>query len=207
MTDWTDQPDNTLREFIRYLDSLLPGTALVYFSTDEAQFVEGVEVALDLAIRTLEQNAATHARLGELALSTMLTDLLRQSGIPCEKESYRNGHVDIAVGHPRMKQYQYLGECKIYAGFKRHCNGCSQLLSRYSSGRDLRGFLLEFFNRPGMYRLLDKLKKRFDLDGPLGMSGSSREHRQIKGAFLSVHRHFTDSKVEVLHLGCSLYIP
>lgn len=207
MAKWTDKPENKLLEFVQYLDVHLPGTARVYFSTNEKQFVESVEVILDLAIRTLEQNAASHNDLGELALSTMLTDLIRHSGIPCEKESYRNGHVDITVNHPRMRRYQYLGECKIYNGFNRHCGGCNQLLKRYMSGRDMRGFLLEFFKRPGMYKLLQELKNKFDSTSPLSMKGKTQEHKQIKGAFVSLHTHFTASKVEVLHLGCNLYFP
>jgi hypothetical protein len=207
MQNWIDMPDNKLREFAQYMDRELPGTALLYFSTSEREFVEAVDFVLDVAIGTLEQNAASHKDLGELALSTMLSDLMRQSAIPCEKESYRNGHVDITVIHPRMRHYQYLGECKIYAGFKRHCSGCDQLLNRYSSGRNARGFLLEFFNRRGMYRLLQGLKKQFDQDSPLAMKGRSRQHEHIKGAFISLHKHFTSAEVEVLHLGCNLYTP
>jgi hypothetical protein len=207
MPKWTDLPENKLLEFLNFLDSQMPGTALVYFSATEKQFAEAVEVILDLAIRTLEQNAASHKGLGELALSTMLADLIRHSGIPCEKESYRNGHVDVTIAHPRLKQYQYLGECKIYAGFKRHCNGCHQLLNRYSSGRDLRGFLLEFVGRPQMYKLLQELREEFDQSLPLKMKGKSYDQGRIKGAFISIHTHFTNAEVQVLHLGCNLYCP
>jgi hypothetical protein len=207
MSDWMDQPENKLREFLQYLDSKIPGTGRLYFSTNEREFIEAVDLILEIAIRRLEENAATHNSLGELELSTMLSDLIRQAAIPCAKEVYRNGHVDVAIGHPRKQQFQYLGECKIYDGFIRHCGGCDQLLNRYSSGRDVRGFVLEFFNRPGMYALLDSLKARFDQDFPLEMKNSSTPHGHIKGAFISLHTHFTQTDVEVLHLGCNLHIP
>ena len=183
----------------------MPGTARLYFSTNEREFIEAVDVILEIAIRRLEENAASHDSLGELALSTMLSDLIRQAAIPCAKEVYRNGHVDVAIGHPRKQQFQYLGECKIYDGFRKHCGGCDQLLNRYSSGRDVRGFVLEFFNQPGMYALLTALKAQFDEDFPLEMKGSTITHH-IKGAFVSLHTHFTQTDFEVLHLGCNLYI-
>lgn len=137
----------------------------------------------------------------------MLTDLISQSEVPCEKERYYNGHVDVTIYHPRSLPYQYLGECKIYKGFKRHCDGCDQLLNRYSSGRDMRGFLLEFFTRRGMYQLIGKLKDQFDRSFPLRMTGTSQDHTQIKGAFISMHSHFTEAQVEVLHIGCNLFHP
>jgi hypothetical protein len=200
-----DQPENKLREFLQYLDNQLPGTARLYFSNNEREFIEAVDLVLEIAIRRLEENAASHNELKELVLSTMLSDLIRQAAIPCEKEVYRNGHVDVAIGHPRKPQFQYLGECKIYDGFRKHCRGCDQLLNRYLSGRDLRGFVLEFFDEPGMYSLLEVLKTQFDEDLPLEMKGSSTTHH-IKGAFITLHRHFTKTEVEVLHLGCNLYV-
>jgi hypothetical protein len=206
MTDWMHQPVNLVREFLKFVDSNIPGASLLYFADNEAQFVKAVDLILDVAIRRLEENAATHRSSDELALSTMLSDLIKYAA-PCGKESYRNGHVDVAIGHPRKEQFQYLGECKIYNGFKRHCGGCDQLLNRYSSGRDVRGFVLEFFNRPGMYKLLGDLKTQFDQKVPLKMKGSSTPHDHIKGAFISLHTHFTQTDVEVLHLGCNLYIP
>ena len=205
MSDWIDQPENKLREFLHYLDNQLPGTARLYFSNNEREFIEAVDLVLEIAIRRLEENAASHNGLKELVLSTMLSDLIRQAAIPCAKEVFRNGHVDVAIGHPRKQQFQYLGECKIYDGFRKHCRGCDQLLNRYSSGRDLRGFVLEFFYEPRMYLLLEVLKTQFDEDRPLQMKGSSRTHH-IKGAFITLHTHFTETDVEVLHLGCNLYI-
>jgi hypothetical protein len=206
MIDWMHLPVNSVREFVKFIDDKVPGASAVYFSEDESQFVKGVELILDAAIRRLEEDAATHGSLGELTLSTMLSNLIRYAA-PCEKESYRNGHVDVAIGHPRKQQFQYLGECKIFGGFKKHCGGCDQLLNRYSSGRDVRGFVLEFFDRPRMYKLLADLKTDFDQRVPLKMKGSSKPHDHIKGAFISLHTHFTQTDVEVLHLGCNLYIP
>jgi hypothetical protein len=207
MHDWTKEPENTAREFLQFVDRKLPGISLVFCSTSEREFVEAVDLILDRTIRMLEGNAATHSGLGELALSTMLTDLIDNSGVPCQKERYHNGHVDVTIAHPRSLPYQYLGECKIYNGFKRHCDGCDQLLNRYSSGRDMRGFLLEFFTRPRMYWLLQGLRNNFDQTSPLKMKRTSHDHALIKGAFVSVHAHFTNTDVEVLHIGCNLYNP
>ena len=205
VTDWMHLPVNSVREFVKFIDDTIPGASAVYFSEDESQFVKGVDLLLDAAIRRLEEDAATHGSLGELTLSTMLSNLIGYAA-RCEKESYRNGHVDVAIRHAR-KQFQYLGECKIFGGFEKHCAGCNQLLNRYSSGRDARGFVLEFFNRPRMYELLADLRTNFDQKIPLKMKGSAKSHDHIKGAFLSLHRHFTQTYIEVLHLGCNLYIP
>lgn len=199
-----NQPENSLRALQQYMENKSPATLRVFFSQNEREFIEGVDLILEIAIRRLEANAASHNDLGELTLSTMLSDLINQAAIPCEKESYRNGHVDITISHPHQP-FQYLGECKIYSGFKTHWNGCDQLLNRYSSGRDSRGFVLEFFRRPEMYALLAALKDRFDKEFPHEMKGSSTTHH-IKGAFVTLHTHFTKTDIEVLHLGCNLYV-
>jgi hypothetical protein len=206
MFDWMHQPENKFRAFHQYLESKSPATPRVFFSENERDFIEAVDLALEIAIRRLEENAASHNGLGELTLSTMLSDLIQQALIPCEKEPYRNGHVDIAISHP-FKQFQCLGECKIFNGYKTQWNGCDQLLHRYSSGRDSRGFVLGFFRQPEMYALLATLKARFDKEFPHEMKGSSTPHSHIKGAFVTLHTHFTKTDIEVLHLGCNLHVP
>src|SRR6267378_8585890 len=104
--------------------------------------------------------ASNPLRLGR-GLSTMVTDLINHSGIACEEECSHKGHVDVTIGHLTSVPYQYLDKGKIYAGFKRHCEGCDQLLNRYSSGLDMRGFLLEFFTRRRIYQLLRGLRHKF----------------------------------------------
>ena len=39
------------------------------------------------------------------------------------------------------------------------------------------------------------------------MKRSSTPHTHIKGTFISLHTHFTQTEVEVSHLGCNFYIP
>ena len=105
-----------------------------------------------------------------------------------------------------MLPFEMLGECKIYGGFEHHCEGCQQLLTRYSNGRSRRSFCLDFFRKPEMYEKLDKLRRQFESEKPLDQVGLPVDHK-IKGAFLTAHRHFSATIIEVLHLGCNLYHP
>jgi hypothetical protein len=169
-------------------------------------FYSAVEDAVHLALTQIEAGARLYQPLQERALSLLLAQFLTSSSLPANAETYHNGHVDVIVQHPAALPFAMLGECKIYGGFEHHCEGCEQLLTRYSNGRSRRTFCLDFFRKPEMYEKLQKLREQFENERPLDQVGVPTDHK-IKGAFLTAHRHFTATIIEVLHLGCNLYHP
>jgi hypothetical protein len=205
MADWFDHSMNSIRAFLDYLDTNLPGTALIYFSSTLDEFSAGVERAIYTAVSDLEKSKRSHTGRKELELSVALVDRLRMAAIPCSAEAYSNGHVDITVEHPRERSIRYLGECKIWDGPAWHRSGCEQLLNRYLTGREARGFVLEFFQQANMMERLRDLSDAFTQDKPLEMIGNPEGHKYILGAFLTTHRHTVGREIQILHFGCDLF--
>ncbi|NLF73978.1 MAG: hypothetical protein GX575_33645 [Candidatus Anammoximicrobium sp.] len=202
----TQPTTDGLDAYLSYIRSVNPAGLQVWTSRTELEFCEAVERAVEFGIRDIEEGARVYNKLDEPGLSLMLTKFLECGGIPAIAEGYHNGHVDVTVRHPADIFPKVLGECKKWDGFKYHCQGCDQLLNRYESGRAHRGFCLEFLFVPGMYQKLQDLRAEFDRQQPHEQQKPSAEH-WIKGAFVTVHLHFTGTTVEILHLGCNVYHP
>lgn len=200
----TTPDSDRLDAYFEYLTALSPPAMKAWLSIDEADFCAAVEDAIHDVMVEIEAGAKLYKGLKEPALSLMLAQLLRQAMLPAVAEGYHNGHTDVMVSHPRKLPMAMLGECKIYRGYKQHHDGCKQVLDRYSSGRASRAFCLEFFMVDGMYAKLANLRTEFDHQQPLGQIGVSADHR-LKGAFLTLHKHFTAAQLELLHLGCNLF--
>lgn len=193
-----------LSDYLKVLEVMNPAALQVFVAETEDQFITAVENALNEAIVRLESGAKMLMTVDEPMLSWMLVNLLAAADIDASPETYHNGHVDVLVRHPRMP-FSCIGECKLHGGYEYHVGGCKQLLDRYSSGRAKRGFCLDFFQVPGMYKKLEKLRESFRQKMPLQQQGDPTDHGTIKGAFVSKHLHVTESHVEILHLGCNCY--
>lgn len=192
----------SLERYVQLLEAHNPNLLDLLKANTETAFVEATEGALDRAIRTIEEGAVKYSALDERGLSTLLTDLLSMSGFQATAERNVNGHVDVVIEHSFGRRWKYLGECKIYHGFKHHVDGCKQLLG-YCIGRELRAFCLSFFGAPGMIDKLNNLRKRMDAELPLSQSEPGNDH-WITGAFLTAHKHANGHEIGVLHLGCSV---
>lgn len=197
--------DPTLAAFFVYIQARNPAALQVWCAQTEEEFNSGVEAAVENAIVDTESGARQFRMLCERGLSQLLASLLRAAAIDAVAEEYHNGHVDVTVTHHVRKAWRVLGECKLYDGYKHHCNGCAQVLKRYASGRARRVLCLDYFLKEGMYTKLQELRDAFDSDLPHAMSGICKDH-SIKGGFVSSHQHATGIFVEILHIGCNLYL-
>lgn len=195
-----------LGEFFGWLESQNPYVIQLWASETEDEFFDAAEHALEHTVSTMEAGARFYGKTNERALSKQLSDLLSAASIPTCAERCWNGHVDVTISHPVGERFTFLGECKIYDGFERHCKGCDQLLNRYSTGRNGRVFCLEFCKHRGMYDKLGKIRIRMDDERPLGQISSSKGHF-ISGAFITSHKHWSRATVAILHLGCNLFHP
>ena len=193
-----------LDAYFDHLKAVSPPSLRLWIAEDEVAFIAAAEDALLDAIVKMEKGARLYAQDDERKLSFTLVQLMSSASVPAVAEGYHNGHVDVAITHPAERPFIMLGECKRFDGFQYHCDGCSQLLVRYSSGRASRTFCLEFFQVRGMYAKLEGLQRDFNRNHPHKQKGAATAHR-IKGAFLTTHGHDSGSDVEVLHLGCNLY--
>jgi hypothetical protein len=194
--------DASLERYVRMLEAHNPNLLELLKADTETAFVKATEGALDRVIRTIEEGGVKYSALDERGLSTLLTDLLIMSGFQATAERNVNGHVDVVIEHSFGGRWKYLGECKMYKGFKYHVEGCKQLLG-YCVGRELRAFCLDFFGVSGMIDKLEKLRTRMDAERPLFQAARGTNH-WIAGAFVTGHRHAIGRDIEVLHLGCSV---
>ena len=174
-------------------------------TSGERDVICAAEDQLEGAVRTIEVGAKYYSAMGERGLSKLLVDLLNAKGFRATAETDHHGHVDVTIEDERVGRWKYLGECKIYKGFEVHASGCRQVIG-YCSGRELRAFVLGFFKQRDMYKKLEALRKQFDQDKPASQAGKSSDHR-ITGAFLTQHEHPNGRSIELLHFGCSVWVP
>lgn len=197
------RPENSLARIVHLLESQNPELFALLTARTERAFMDAVEAAIERSIRIIEGSAKRYSSLDERGLSATLTGLLNAFGFRATAEQDHNGHVDIIVEHSFGRRWKYLGECKIYDGYKYHLAGCIQLLG-YCSGRESRVFVLSFFKSPAMYEKLLVLRKDFDQQKPASQDETSFDHT-IVGAFVTTHVHQTGRRIELLHVGCSVF--
>lgn len=200
-------PSDSLRDYLEFLRLQNPAVVRAWAAANEASFLDSVEVALDSSIRRIEGMARQLGGSSEKLLSVLLCQFMDAGGLPTSSEANHNGHVDVVIRHPAYRFGEVLGECKIYAGYEKHCEACDQILNRYCSGRCSRCFCIEFFQVKSMYDKMKVVREDMDKHLPHSQSGSARDHSVIKGGFVTVHLHFTSTTVEIVHLCCNTFHP
>jgi hypothetical protein len=158
------------------------------------------------AISELERNRKNYKTLKEDGLTAVLAGLLRTPEISVRQEENSNGHVDITIRLNNIyPNWITLGEAKVWHGNKYHIQGLNQLLNRYSTGRECRGFVISYVRKEDIKNLFRKLRGYIDDNKPYDLDGLCRDHN-IKWSFLSRHKHSSGEMVEVCHVGCNLFV-
>jgi hypothetical protein len=177
---------------------------LLSSGTDE-EFENAFIVLLDGAVRHLEASKKNFSPLGEDGLTGVLAGALSIPGILIvHREANSNGHVDLmieAVGciPARIK----LGEAKIYKGPKYHMEGMSQLLGRYTTGREMAGLVISYVRQADIKGITVNLRAVLDRELPEGQIGPSKDVT-LKWSFETEHRHGSGEVVCLAHIGCNL---
>ncbi len=195
-------PESSAERWFCILQVLNPGIRELLLAETQPKFIDATEHAIERAIRRIENASKEYSKLGERGLSQLLVDFLSSAGYRATAETNNNGHVDVLVEDAFGRGWRYLGECKLYRGYKYHVDGCEQLLG-YCTGRDPRAFLMGFFDRQGGFTKMDQLRVDLDARLPLQQTAQSCGHR-ISGAFLTCHKHESGFDVEILHLACAV---
>jgi hypothetical protein len=173
---------------------------------DETAFEQAFTTFLDAAIRKLETNKKLFKKLDEEGLSAVFSAELGAPGMNITQETHSNGHVDltISVGLGPIKRIK-LAEAKIYNGPKYHIDGITQLLHRYTTGRELSGLLLNYVRKKNIKAIKEKLIQSIDDSKPEQLIGTCQEH-PLKWSFDSTHGHSSGEEHKVSHIGINLYI-
>ena len=153
----------------------------------------------------MEQDSDKFASFDEDTLSSILALALTVPGLSVSRESHSNGHVDLTIEvnncSPVRKR---LGEAKIYDGPEYHISGLEQLLHRYTTGREGRGFVVTYVKKAGIAKLVQKIRDRMDKDKPVSQVDVTCNH-PLKWSFMSRHAHACGEELSVMHLACNLH--
>lgn len=176
-------------------------------ATTDDEFEKAFDALLGMAVAHLESNKKNYKMLEEVGLTGVLAAHLTIPGLSVTQETNSNGHVDITIDAdhcvpPRRK----LGEAKIYNGPGYHIAGLKQLLDRYTTGREGRGLLIEYYRQKDIAGLVAKVRTQMDADKPCDQHGNTAAHPHIpKWSFLSTHKLTSGDNHEVGHIGCNLF--
>jgi hypothetical protein len=176
-------------------------------STSEQEFDVAFDNWLIQAISKLEKDKKAFRELSEDALSSILAAALSTPEMSVTSEQHSNGHVDLTVtlNNSSPKRIK-LGEAKIWGGKKYHVEGLGQLLTRYTTGRECRGFVISYVKSKDIKGLFDDLRKFIDSSKPFDLQGLCADHN-IRWSFISKHKHNSGELTSISHIGCNLYLP
>lgn len=171
---------------------------------DNAVFEKAFDAILEKAIQNLESNRNSYAGLDEVGLTGVLTAGLSVPGLTVTQETHSNGHVDLTVEADHcVPARKKLGEAKIYRGPANHIKGLTQLLDRYTTGRELGGLMIVYVRKEDISGIVKKMRQEMDAKKPLKQKGSTRDH-VLKWSFRSTHTLPSKDQHEVSHIGCNL---
>lgn len=141
----------------------------------------------------------------EEKLSAFLAAALEMPGLAVTREGYSNGRVDLTIRvESTTFPEQRLAEAKIYGGPAYHEQAIEQLISRYSTGRQTRGYVIEYFKDAGIAALVPKLRRKADADLPVNQHGVTCDH-PMRWAYVSDHLHSSAELINVVHINVNLH--
>jgi len=198
------------KDTLAYYGELIKRKAPEYFDlltagTNE-EFEEAFAALLQEAVAHLEKNKSNFDSLGEVGLTAVVVAFLNIPGLKVTQEEHSNGHVDITIQAQHcFPARRKLGEAKIYASPSYHEKGLKQLIDRYSTGREIRGLLLNYVRKSDITQVVTNLRKSLDTTLPLKQKGPTQDHK-LKWSFSSIHGHSSGQDLEVDHVGFNLYV-
>ncbi len=151
----------------------------------------------------LETSKTTYNSLTEEGISNVICGMLSANGIlVAVPEQFSNGRVDITITAPTVlsvHKFTYLGEAKIWKGYRYAHSGFSQI-KHYSTGRHLHASLWFYFKS-------QKIDASFAsyLTDLITNEGGSIKTQQTRYAE-SEHMHTGGSNIHLDHFALDLFI-
>lgn len=198
--------DSSLFALVECMKIKAPEYLDLMAAQSDEEFENAFDVLLEKALHHLESNSKNFAALDENGLTAVLAGTLAVPGLRVCQEANSNGHVDITIHVDHcFPMKTMLGEAKIYSGPEYHLKGLSQLLGRYTTGREPRGLVIVYVRQQNIKGLLEKIRDRMDADLPQQQQGKTMDH-SCRWNFLSRHLHSSGEVLEVAHAGCNLHV-
>lgn len=196
--------------FNAFAEALTPAQRDLLAAETAVDFNAAFSAILLEAVQRLEKGSKNLNKLNEDGLSEVLSGFVNGTQIlTVTREESSNGHVDLTFKARLCKPpREVLGEAKIFKYYSWHETGLSQLVERYSTGREDRGLLLEYVKNSGIKGHMEKLRTELDEKKPCNQTGDCVDHEVVKlWSFVSAHEHSSGEEIEVWHLGCNLHVP
>lgn len=198
--------ESNLYQYIELVKRLSKETLDLVTSKTEDEFDSAFDNWLDQCISDIEASKNEYVNLSEDGISNVLAHALRTPEISVTREQNSNGHVDLTVklinsSPQRIK----LGEAKIWRGKEYHVKGLDQLLNRYTTGRECRGFVISYVKIKDIKGLFETLREYINESKPFDLEGLCLNHN-IKWSFLSKHKHTSGEIIAICHVGCNLCV-
>jgi len=196
---------NTLLKLVERLCVRAPETLELLTAETQEEYDAVLAKFIERGIRHLEENAKHFYGLREEGLSGALAAYLNMPGLRASQESNTNGHVDITIEFEHTSPLvRRLIEAKIYNSPSHHVGGLEQLLLRYTTGREGRGWLVNYVKRKNIRNLVFNLREHLNLTKPCHQTGKCRDYT-IAWAFATKHRHSSGEEIEIAHISCNLF--
>jgi len=191
-----------------FAEALTPAQRDLLTAKTATEFNAAFAAILLEAVRRLEKDSKNLGSLNEDGLSSVLCGFVNgTNALTATREETSNGHVDLTFKAPLCKpQREVLGEAKIFNYYEWHVSGLSQLVDRYSTGREDRGLLLEYVKLRGIKGHMETLRSELNKNKPCKQIADCSDHETIKQwSFCSSHKHSSGEEIEVWHFGCNLF--
>lgn len=190
---------------LKTLFNWFPVLRTLFQAKTEKEFDDFLDRHFEESVQRMEAEAHHLTVDEEEKLSAFLAAALSMPGLSVVREGYSNGRVDLTIKSESMQfSERRLAEAKIYGGPVYHAQAIEQLVSRYSTGRQSRGYVVEYIKKPGISDIVVKLRARADLDFPVHQQGATCDHR-MKWTYISDHRHTSQELIRVVHINVNLH--
>ena len=190
---------------LKTLFGWFPALRMLFEAKTAGDFDKFLDRHLEECVQRMEAEAHHLTDDSEEKLSAFLAAAISMPGLAVVREGYSNGRVDLTIKSESIQSPERrLAEAKIYGGPKYHAQAIEQLISRYSTGRQSRGYVIEYVKNPGIAEIVLKLRDRADIELPVQQQGGTQDH-QMKWAYSSNHRHSSHEIVKVVHVNINLH--
>lgn len=192
---------------LRSLLDWFPALRGILMADDAQQFDNLLEQYIEQCVDGMEAEAHHLHPDSEEKLSAFLAARLSHPGLDVRREGYTNGRVDLTIRQEGVVGGQVrLAEAKIYNGPAYHSEALDQLINRYSTGRPRTGYVIEYFKKAEIAKLVAGLRSHADRNLPVRQEGATIDH-PMKWAYQSQHRHASAELLRVVHVNVNLHRP
>jgi hypothetical protein len=195
----------TAAHLVEIIERKAPAYIDLLTAATEEEFESAFTTILEGAVHHLEKNKKHFKKLNEEGLSAVLTSSLSIPGLTVSQEAHSNGHVDLTIvadhcSPPRIK----LAEAKIYSSPSYHIKGITQLLGRYTTGRESRGLMINYVRKANIKGITSRLKSAMNKGRPENQTEPCSSHA-LKWSLITKHKHSSGEIVSLAHIGCNLH--